>query len=88
MDSLKPADRLIVALDVSTVEEARSIVQRLQGAARTFKIGYQLAYAGGLPLVRALADEGQSVFLDLKLLDIPNTVAEAPPPRRASAPRS
>jgi orotidine-5'-phosphate decarboxylase len=73
---LPPEERLIVALDVSDVEAARVLVQNLAGAVNIFKIGYQLAYSGGLALTRELADAGHPVFLDLKLLDIPNTVAE------------
>jgi len=68
------SNRLIVALDLSSPEEARSLVKRLGDAVSFYKIGYQLAYSGGLPLVRELADSGRQVFLDLKLHDIPNTV--------------
>jgi orotidine-5'-phosphate decarboxylase len=71
-----PEERLIVALDVSDVEAARVLVQELAAAVSIFKIGYQLAYCGGLTLARELANAGNRVFLDLKLLDIPNTVAE------------
>lgn len=74
--SLSPKERLIVALDMSDVARARTLAWDLKDAVGTFKIGYQLAYSGGLALARELADEGRSVFLDLKLLDIPNTVAE------------
>src|SRR6516164_695423 len=70
-----PRDRLIVALDVPNVELAEAMVSRLGDAVTFYKIGYQLAYAGGLPLVRELADHGKKVFLDLKLHDIGNTVA-------------
>ena len=66
--------RLIVALDVSSPEEARGLVTRLGDVVTFYKIGYQLAYSGGLPLARELADAGKRVFLDLKLHDIPNTV--------------
>jgi orotidine-5'-phosphate decarboxylase len=69
-------ERVIVALDVSDVAAARALVKCLGSAIGFYKIGYQLAYSGGLPLVRELADQGKKVFLDLKLLDIPNTVAE------------
>jgi orotidine-5'-phosphate decarboxylase len=68
-------DRLIVALDLPDVELAEAMVSRLGDAVTFYKIGYQLAYAGGLPLVRKLADQGKKVFLDLKLHDIGNTVA-------------
>src|SRR6516162_6283353 len=73
--NLAPRDRLIVALDVPDVELAEAMVSRLSDAVTFYKIGYQLAYAGGLPLVRKLADQGKKVFLDLKLHDIGNTVA-------------
>src|SRR6201981_2612280 len=68
-------DRLIVALDLPGVEPAEAMVARLGDSVTFYKIGYQLAYAGGLPLVRKLADKGKKVFLDLKLHDIGNTVA-------------
>ncbi|MBV8924975.1 MAG: orotidine-5'-phosphate decarboxylase [Bradyrhizobium sp.] len=68
-------DRLIVALDLPSVQQAEAMVARLGDSVSFFKIGYQLAYAGGLPLARKLADDGKKVFLDLKLHDIGNTVA-------------
>ncbi len=70
-------DRMIVALDVPTVFEARTIIAALGETASFYKIGYQLAFAGGLDLARELAAEGFKVFLDMKLLDIDNTVAKA-----------
>jgi orotidine-5'-phosphate decarboxylase len=72
---IAPRDRLIVALDLSSVEAAEAMVARLGDSVTFYKIGYQLAYAGGLPLVRKLADNGKKVFIDLKLHDIGNTVA-------------
>lgn len=69
-------DRLIVALDVPTTEEARRIVSDLGDGATFYKIGYRLAFAGGLDLARQLVGEGKKVFLDLKLHDIGNTVTE------------
>jgi len=68
-------DRLIVALDLTSVEAAEAMVERLGDSVTFYKIGYQLAYAGGLPLVRKLAEKGKKVFIDLKLHDIGNTVA-------------
>lgn len=68
-------DRLIVGLDISSVDDAQAMVARLGDAVTFYKIGYQLAYAGGLPLVTALSGSGKKVFLDLKLHDIGNTVA-------------
>jgi orotidine-5'-phosphate decarboxylase len=73
--SIAPRDRLIVALDVPEVEQAEAMVARLGDAVSFYKIGYQLGFAGGLPLVRKLADRGKKVFVDLKLHDIGNTVA-------------
>ncbi len=73
---LQPRERLIVALDVSSVDEARSTVARLGDAVSFYKIGYQLGFAGGLDYARVLADAGKRVFLDLKLHDIANTVAK------------
>jgi orotidine-5'-phosphate decarboxylase len=70
-----PRDRLIVALDLPGVAAAEAMIGRLGDSATFYKIGYQLAYAGGLPLVRRLADNGKKVFVDLKLHDIGNTVA-------------
>src|SRR3984957_13680849 len=70
-----PRDRLIVALDVPGVAAAEAMVARLGDSVTFYKIGYQLAYAGGLSLVRQLADQGKKVFVDLKLHDIGNTVA-------------
>lgn len=76
-DARDPRDRLIVALDVETVAQARAMVARIGEAARFYKVGMELVYGGGLDLVRALVDEGKLVFLDLKLHDIPNTVEKA-----------
>src|SRR6202051_1436498 len=72
---IAPRDRLIVALDLPGVALAETMIARLGDSVTFYKIGYQLAYAGGLPLVRHLADSGKKVFLDLKLHDIGNTVA-------------
>src|ERR1700744_3302644 len=68
-------DRLIVALDLPGVEQAEAMVARLGDGVNFYKIGYRLAYAGGLPMARKLADQGKKVFIDLKLHDIGNTVA-------------
>ena len=73
--SIAPKDRLIVALDLPDVEVAEAMVARLGDSVAFYKIGYQLAYAGGLRLVRQLADRNKKVFIDLKLHDIGNTVA-------------
>jgi orotidine-5'-phosphate decarboxylase len=68
-------ERLIVALDVASVAEAEALVARLGESVAFYKIGYQLAFAGGIDFARALAGAGKQVFLDLKLHDIGNTVA-------------
>src|ERR1700709_367824 len=73
--NVAPRDRLIVALDLPSVTAAEAMIARLGDSVTFYKIGYQLAYAGGLPLVRQLADAGKKVFVDLKLHDIGNTVA-------------
>jgi orotidine-5'-phosphate decarboxylase len=73
--SIAPRDRLIVALDVASVAAAEAIIARLGDSVTFYKIGYQLAYAGGLPLVRQLVSAGKKVFTDLKMHDIGNTVA-------------
>lgn len=70
-------DRLIVGLDVPTVAEAEKAVRTLGDTVLFYKIGYQLVFAGGLEFARDLAKEGKKVFLDMKLLDIDNTVAKA-----------
>lgn len=69
-------DRLIVGLDIPTVPEARSVVTALGDDISFYKIGYQLAFTGGLDFARDLIAEGKKVFLDVKLLDIDNTVAK------------
>src|SRR3954453_13074301 len=71
---IAPRDRLIVALDLPALDAAEAMVARLGDSVTFYKIGYQLAYAGGLPLVRQLTDAGKKVFVDLKLHDIGNTV--------------
>jgi len=73
---IAPKDRLIVALDLPSVDAAEAMVARLGDSVTFYKIGYRLAYAGGLPLVTKLADSGKKVFLDLKLHDIGNTVSQ------------
>jgi orotidine-5'-phosphate decarboxylase len=73
---LQPRDRLIVALDVSSVEAAAALVARLGDTVSFYKIGYQLAFAGGITFARTLSDAGKQVFVDLKLHDIGNTVAQ------------
>ncbi|MBA5778866.1 orotidine-5'-phosphate decarboxylase [Stappia sp. F7233] len=78
--SFKPQtarDRLIVGLDVPTVEEARAIVAETRDTVGVYKIGMQLQFAGGLSFAEELARQGHKIFLDVKLLDIDNTIASA-----------
>ena len=70
-------ERLIVALDVSTASEAQKLVARIGEAAGIYKVGLQLFTAEGPSIVRDLVSSGRRVFLDLKLHDIPTTVALA-----------
>src|SRR5580704_5756689 len=69
------SDRLIVALDLPGTAAAEGMIARLGESVTFYKIGYQLAYAGGLSLVGQLTASGKKVFVDLKLHDIGNTVA-------------
>jgi len=64
-----------VALDLPGVAAADAMVAKLGDSVSFYKIGYQLAYAGGLPFTRELVNAGKKVFVDLKLHDIGNTVA-------------
>jgi orotidine-5'-phosphate decarboxylase len=77
MDESNMRDRLIVGLDVPTVAEAEAVISELGETVSFYKIGYQLAFAGGLDLAGELVRSGRQVFLDMKLLDIDNTVAKA-----------
>lgn len=73
----RAAEKLIVALDFPNVEGARKMAALLPAELRVLKIGLELIYADGLPLVKSLAEGGQRIMLDAKLLDIPNTVEAA-----------
>ena len=68
---------IIVALDEPSLDDARRLMDRLNGRARFYKVGLQLFTAAGPAAVEAVKDRGARVFLDLKLHDIPNTVASA-----------
>jgi orotidine-5'-phosphate decarboxylase len=70
-------DKIIVALDVPTKEKALKLVDQLRDRISFFKIGLQLYTAEGPEIVRAVLSTGAKVWLDLKLHDIPNTVARA-----------
>jgi orotidine-5'-phosphate decarboxylase len=73
--ALDARERLIVALDVQSTAAAEALVSRLGESVWFYKIGYQLAFAGGVSLAAELIAAGKQVFLDLKLHDIGNTVA-------------
>jgi orotidine-5'-phosphate decarboxylase len=71
-------ERLIVALDVATAQEARQLAERIGGAARFYKVGLELFMAGGyFELVDWLVARGAKVFVDLKFFDVPETVRRA-----------
>lgn len=70
-------DKVIVALDVPTAHDARVLIDRLGDSVTFYKIGLELLFSGGLELARALKADGKRVFLDLKFLDIGNTVERA-----------
>ena len=78
MSELSPRDRLIVALDAPSAAAAEALVGRLGDSVSFYKVGMELVYGGdGLALARRLIDAGLSVFVDLKLHDIPHTVERA-----------
>ena len=70
-------DRLAVALDVPNAQQALDLIDRLEGTCRWVKVGMELYYSAGNAFVETLRKKGFQVFLDLKLHDIPNTVAGA-----------
>ena len=74
---IPPEERLILALDLPSFDEATKWVNRLRGKIKFFKIGLQLFLNSHFRLVNIIADYGAKVFLDLKLHDIPNTVKNA-----------
>ncbi|MEO9458363.1 MAG: orotidine-5'-phosphate decarboxylase [Lentilitoribacter sp.] len=69
-------DQLIIALDVPSVDDARAIVDEVGDSGSYYKIGHQLGFAGGLSFASELIRDGKKIFLDMKLLDIDNTVAK------------
>jgi len=78
MTPIPRAERLIVALDVPTPQEARALVERLGDAARFYKVGLELFMAGGyFELLEWLVRRGNKVFVDLKFFDVPETVRRA-----------
>ena len=73
--AIQADDRLIVALDFHTMEDVKSLVEKLGESVSYYKVGMELFYSVGGEVVRWLRGQGKHVFLDLKLHDIPNTVA-------------
>lgn len=68
------AGRLMVALDYPNADQARALIEQLEGIPCYMKVGMQLFYAAGPDFIRELKERGYSVFLDVKMHDIPNTV--------------
>jgi len=78
MTPIPRAERLIVALDVATPNEAKALVERLGDAARFYKLGLELFMAGGyFELLEWLVKRGNKAFVDLKFFDVPETVRRA-----------
>lgn len=76
-ERLEARRRLILALDVPSVAEAERIAGELNEQVGVFKIGLELLFSGGANLAQRLTRDGARVFVDAKLLDIPNTVERA-----------
>lgn len=70
-------DRMICALDFPTFDEAKALVEELGDAVTFYKVGMELFYGAGPDIIRYLKEKDKKVFLDLKLQDIPNTVAHS-----------
>ncbi len=73
----EPAERIIVALDGASTAQNLATIAALRGRARWYKVGMRQFYAGAQPVLEAIRESGARLFLDLKLHDIPNTVATA-----------
>jgi orotidine-5'-phosphate decarboxylase len=77
-NTIPPEDRLILALDVPSVDEAKRLVERLDDAVQFYKVGLELFATGGyFELIEWLVERGNKVFADLKLFDVPETVRSA-----------
>ena len=74
---MKAKDKLMIALDLDSKEKAIDIIQRLEADVEIFKVGLELYLASRGKVVDYLQEKGKKVFLDLKFMDIPNTVAGA-----------
>ena len=77
MTATSAKSRLFVALDMSDLKAAEAMVSRLGDEVSAYKIGLELMFGGGIGLAQKLKRDGKSIFLDMKLLDIPNTVEKA-----------
>ena len=77
MTTTSASSRLFVALDMPDVTAAEALVTKLGNDVAAYKIGLELLFGGGIALAQQLKRDGKSVFLDMKLLDIPNTVEKA-----------
>ncbi len=76
-ETISPESRLIIALDMPDADAAYAFCQRLALPKAVYKVGLELLFTGGIDLVRRLAADGRSVFVDAKLFDIGNTVERA-----------
>ncbi len=74
---MKDENPIIIALDYPNAKQANEFIQRIQGSSCKLKVGLELFIAEGPAFVEQLVAQGHQVFLDLKLHDIPNTVASA-----------
>lgn len=75
--TLTASDRLIVALDVPTPEDAYELIAEIGEHVGVYKVGLELLFAGGAEMASQLAEQGKNIFIDAKLLDTPNTVQSA-----------
>ncbi len=76
-NSIKEKQPIIIALDVSTLEEVKTIVEKLSNSITWYKVGLQLFLAQGNSVIEYLKSKNKNIFLDLKFFDIPNTVSHA-----------
>lgn len=76
-EKVQTKDKVIVALDVETAQEARAVIAELHDEVGAFKIGLQLFVSAGASFVRETVSSNIKIFLDLKFHDIPNTVSKA-----------
>lgn len=74
---LKPEDRLIISIDISSRGELIGLLKKIGGKVSTLKLGLELIYSQGLDIIKTVKSFGYHVMLDAKLMDIPNTVKKA-----------